>query len=412
MLRVTETTDDSGMGRPEPIEETIDIVRLLWPPPHQVTIAGPSLRRRGFAVLPNARRPTRLVPDDRSATTVRAVLPAGAKGGLGEDLRRRALTGGVRAGLLRLTPTGFKLVEVAGAPSLIARLSDIFEQALTTSVHLGPPRANRKPVMTVVNADGRTVAFVKVGINPLTRSLVSAEGQALTRIDAAPIRSVEVPQVLHEETWMDLQILCLSPLDTSMAKPVPHALLQNAMVEVSEALGTDHVSVRACAHVRNLRSCAAALLSSQGDLLVAAIDRLVQKFGDVTIPLGCWHGDWTPWNMSWSGEVVRVWDWERLQRGVPLGMDALHLEIQRALRVPGSDVSRTTTEHVARRQQILAPWHHDATTSTIVSIVYLLTLGCRYAVDGQEEAGARLGRLDDWLFPVLSHLFGESDGGS
>ncbi|OFE15108.1 hypothetical protein BA895_08280 [Humibacillus sp. DSM 29435] len=411
MRSVTDRPASSLTDGTEAIDETLDIVRLLWPPPHQVTTAGPSLRQRGFAVLPNAVRPTRLVPDNRSGSTADALSGAAGKAGLMGQLRRKALTGGVRAGLLRFTPTGVAIAEEAGAPSLIARLSAIFDETLTTSIHLGPPRANRKPVLNVVNAAGRTVAFVKVGINPLTRSLVCAEGKALTRIGAAPLRAVQVPQVLHEETWGDLRILCLSPLDTSTSRPAPLTLVQQAMVEISEALGTDSVAVGDSDHLQGLRSNAAALSSPQGRLLVGALDRLRESFGHLSVATGAWHGDWTPWNMSWSGDVVNVWDWERLQRGVPLGMDALHLQIQRSLRVPGSDAARVTAEHVGRRQEILAPWGHDAVTSTITTLVYLLTLGCRYAVDGQEEAGARLGRLDDWLFPVVDQLLHERGPG-
>lgn len=411
MRSVTDPPESSLADSTEPIDETLDIVRLLWPPPHQVSSAGPSLRRRGFAVLPNAVRPTRLVPDNRSGATADALLGAAGKAGLAGQLRRTAVSVGVLAGLLRFTPTGVAIVEEAGAPSLIGRLSDIFDETLTTSIHLGPPRANRKPVMSVVNADGRTVAFVKVGINPLTRSLVSDEGKALVRIAAAPLRAVQVPQVLHEETWGILRILCLSPLDTSARRPAPRTLVQEAMVEISAALGTESVALGDSDHLQGLRSSAATLSSPQGRLLMVALDRLRDTFGHLSVATGAWHGDWTPWNMSWSGDVVNVWDWERLQRGVPLGMDALHLEIQRSLRVPGSDAARVTAEQVGRRQEILAPWGHDEVTSTVTTLVYLLTLGCRYAVDGQEEAGARLGRLDDWLFPVVDHLLHDRRGG-
>lgn len=411
MLSVTESPDRPLSDRTVAIDGTLEIVRLLWPAPHQVASASPSLRRRGYAVLPNARRPTRLVPDDRSAATARALMGAAGKHGLVGQLRAKGLAGGVWAGLLRFTPTGVAIVEEPGAPSLIGRLMAIFDQTLTTSIHLGPPRANRKPVMSVVNSAGRIVAFVKVGINPLTRALVSEEGRALTRIGAAPLRAVKVPEVLHQETWMNLRVLCLSPLDTSANGPAPRALVQDAMVEISEALGTESVTLGDSGHLQTLRSSAASLSSRHGSLLIRAMDRLLEGFGHLTVSTGSWHGDWTPWNMSWSDGVVNVWDWERLQQGVPLGMDALHLEIQRSLRVAGSDAAQVTAEQVARRQEILSPWRHDPATSTIVTIVYLLTLGCRYAVDGQEEAGARLGKLDDWLFPVLDHLLDDQLGG-
>jgi len=48
------------------------------------------------------------------------------------------------------------------------------------------------------------VAFVKVGINPLTRELVRAERAALARLEKARLTGIGVPRVLMHEQWRGL----------------------------------------------------------------------------------------------------------------------------------------------------------------------------------------------------------------
>ena len=52
-------------------------------------------------------------------------------------------------------------------------------------MHLGAARANRKPVLQLLTPDGETVGFAKIGVSPLTSSLVWAERDALTLLCSA-----------------------------------------------------------------------------------------------------------------------------------------------------------------------------------------------------------------------------------
>src|SRR5690606_19279441 len=60
-----------------------------------------------------------------------------------------------------------------------------------------------------------------------------------------------------------------------------------------------------------------------------------QRYGDVELTLGAWHGDWTPWNMAWDGTQVLLWDFERFATGVPVGFDRVHYALQVVLRDRG-----------------------------------------------------------------------------
>lgn len=404
MSSTTETPHEPHPVGRGSFDDTIDIVRQLWPAPHVVSAVGPGLTAQGLAVLPNRRRPTRLVPDRAGRAGARALVGTVHGHGAAAAVRHTVLYAGASLGLLRLAPSRLRVWEAPGAASILSHLGEALAEPVTASIHLGPPRANRKPVLHLVGRSGRTVAYAKIGINDLTRPLVSGEADALRALAAAGLRRVRVPRVAHAGTWQDLQVLCLSPVGTRTALPVPTARLAQAMVEVAAALGTESTTVGSSPHLRSLRESARSTTSRHGPALLAAVDRLVAHCGDVVLPTGTWHGDWTPWNMGFDDDELSVWDWERLQTGVPLGLDALHFAVQRAMRVPGSQPSLVAREQLAARRTLLAPWGYDALRADVVSAVYLLTIGGRYAADGQEEAGARLGRLGDWLFPTLETL--------
>ena len=53
---------------------------------------------------------------------------------------------------------------------------------LVVGVHLGPPRANRKPVLAVADRHGTLLAFAKCGVDPLTDRLVAHEAAALRHL--------------------------------------------------------------------------------------------------------------------------------------------------------------------------------------------------------------------------------------
>src|SRR5262249_56428399 len=59
----------------------------------------------------------------------------------------------------------------------------------------------------------------------------------------------------------------------------------------------------------------------------AALAAITRRAGMAALAFGCWHGDWTPWNMSGTPAGLTVWDWERFATSVPAGFDALHFRL-------------------------------------------------------------------------------------
>src|SRR5699024_8789625 len=118
-------------------------------------------------------------------------------------IARRLVSWAAQCGVLERVPRS--QVTVTGVDD-----EERFEQRLARtlgvpSVHLtlpvGPPRANRKPILQVSDFSGDSLAFVKVGHNSVTRPLVVGEGRSLRAIAQLAGNAIEVPRVLAEFDW-------------------------------------------------------------------------------------------------------------------------------------------------------------------------------------------------------------------
>jgi hypothetical protein len=95
-----------------------------------------------------------------------------------------------------------------------------------------------------------------------------------------------------------------------------------------------------------------------------------------------------------------VWDWERFETGVPLGFDLLHHDLQESITLLDADPRVAATRLLRGAAATLAPLDVGAGAESVARL-YLVTLACRYLVDGQADAGAALGQVDQWLLPAL-----------
>jgi hypothetical protein len=289
------------------------------------------------------------------------------------------------------------------AAGIEEHLAAVLGREVLVSMHLGPPRANRKPVLQLLSPAGETFAFVKVGVDPLTCRLVRAEGAALDTLAAAGLTAVTAPRALHRGQWRGLELLVQSALPVwRHRRPLTAELVQRAQREVAAIGGTPAGALAASAYWAQLTDRVAALpVSPAAGELAALLPALAASAGDVELTLGAWHGDWTPWNSAAVGGTLMVWDWERFDTGVPAGFDAVHLELQTDLvnRLAGPRASAERC--LATAAAVLAPLGLSARQAEVTAMTYLAELATRYLGDRQSEAGARLGDVGAWLLPAL-----------
>lgn len=381
----------------------LEITETLWPAdsPPQVHRGRPGPgARQTFIALPRGSRPRLLVPPSRAA----AAAAVRAYRGQSSRVSHLRMQMAAVAMSLGLGPLLFRdRLSVAGdGGSITDELSSILGVPVQVAVRGGPPRANRKPVLAVFDAAGHLLlAFAKLGNTPLTERLVAAEAEALRRLAEVDTPSVRTPRVIHCGPWRDMVLLVQEALPIERSRPVREAMLQRAMREVAEALGTTTAPWTVSPHAVGMRKQLAGMpASAESRELGAAIEALSAQ--EVPLRLGCWHGDWTPWNCSAVRRSVLTWDWERFAEGVPVGFDALNYSLQAALARAGTPTTAQPEALLASAVERLAPFGVTPAEAQVTAVAYLIEIASRYMRDNQAAAGAHVGAVGSWLLPAIT----------
>lgn len=390
-----------------------DLLRTLWPEPTAITTGRRASRAQDaaldYVVVPNLQQPKLLLPR-RPRRVTAAALRNYKSSAIGSDrLRIRVLSGLARIGCADLLPGRISIASGhrPDAEGGIDRyLSTALGRDLLVSVYIGPQRAVQKPILQLLSPGGQTFAFVKVGVNALTKSLVRSETESLRFLGGGRWSRLVVPEILHSGQWRANEVLVQRALLPAVPESVAPLILAEAMVELARARDTTHERLCDSPYWSTLRTRLAALEPSDlVALLISALDRLEPAAAAATMEFGSWHGDWTPWNMAKSDERLMVWDWEQFETGVPIGFDAVHYSVQRDVVISSHDPATAFELARIRADALLAPFGIAPESAALVVTLYLIEIATRYLHDGEVEAGTRMGNLPVWLPQVLSkHL--------
>jgi hypothetical protein len=389
------TTTASGDTRvPSDTDYLTDVMAMLWPggSSHDVT------------VVPSRNRPKLVVPWSPLRAAAGALRRNGEALPLRDGVRQQILLLSMRVGVgQRMLGERVRLATTAAAvdPSIETHLATILGQPVLVSFRIGPARANRKPVLRVLSNRGESLGFAKIGINPVTSRLVTAEAENLDLVTKAGLRTITTPHVLDASSWNGLDILVQSPLASAGGhrQPVPGQLAA-AMVELSRVgqVSTSTVG-ESLWWARVLDNIGTTSGTSLPAALTQAVNRVGASVADVTLEFGAWHGDWARWNMAVTPDSLNVWDWERFESDVPVGFDALHFRFQDLKsQMPRDEAIRTLCRNAP---DLLAPFDVPADLSPVVAALYLLDLAVRYAQDFRALDGATWGFEGS---PMLPHL--------
>lgn len=359
-------------------------------------------RGPALLVLPSRRAPRVLVPAGLPAAA--DMLQRHSTSGL-QRLVQAALARSLRSGLLPLLPVS-RLTPAPGLASIADHAREHVPGAAQVGVLLGPPRANAKPVLRVFDADGRTVAFGKVGHHDTSARLVRHEAVVLHELADHPFRHLQVPRVIAAADWNGCPVLYQSPLHAAVGQPSWELPLA-AMQEVAEAcLPGKGGPLADSRYVADLRTRIA--LGPAADELGSSLLLAVERFGDVHLDLGRWHGDWAPWNAGEAAGRCQVWDWERSACGVPLGFDVVHFVVQRAFSHGAGDPAGLAGRLLTELAPALARWYTDPAQVAATLELYLLEILQRYLQDSDGAPTPALRRRLTVLRTTLSTLIAPS----
>ena len=356
------------------------ITDVLWP---GATLSSTSARRGGAAAdlvaVPHAAAPTQLLPARWTSLVAVANRPSD------DRPRSKALrdAAGVGALLALSRVDRRRRVTVLGdsAASFIAHLRTEIDPRVRDAVILcGPARANRKPVLQLHDARGRTLAYVKVAWNDLTRVLLGRERAALDHLASGTVVGFQVPRVLGSGRFGAADWLALGPVGvTHRSAPQERTTFEIARA-VERTADEWRGPVADNPFVARVVAAAATLRRSAG--IVQALAR--DGASDGLVLRAC-HGDFVPWNTLTGSPAPAVWDWERYEHTAPIGYDRFHHLFQVALFRRGAGVSAAIDGIDARLGEVVPEL--GVATARLHLEWYLADLLCRYEHDATPEPG-------------------------
>lgn len=325
----------------EPVDALAWLRRALWSPDADVDLVpvdGDDPRATWLA-RPAAGSPELLVP----LASARAAAGVSRRfwDGMAAGRRVRQWVGEVslRTGAAqRLWPGRVALL---GSPadladpdrSLLARLAAVLGQPeVLAAVTARPTHYNAKPVLQLFDRDGRPLAFAKVAVDDVSEGYVRTEVEWLVQAAEArpPLRA---PRLLATPDWQARPVAVLEPLDLPRLPRRMAGWARQGLADAVVALG----AVEPAAVARRgpaVRAREEALLGAD-DQLGELVDLVVDRHGDVTVELGVWHGDLSPWNTASRRHEVLVWDWELAGEDMPVGSDLRHETVMVATHLLG-----------------------------------------------------------------------------
>ncbi|HLU29515.1 MAG TPA: hypothetical protein VKZ65_13830 [Glycomyces sp.] len=418
MSRALQTADDLRRRA----TYLAEVVGQLYPGPRPDRLAPPGNggEHRPYIVVPNRRRPRVLIPASNRKVAAGALARYSRPAARAARAKRDAAVWALRLGLDRLLLP--HRIHVSTAESIDDHLSTVLGHEVHLSIHIGPARANRKPVLQVLDREARTVAFAKIGVNELTRELVEAETAATRRLgELGRLRELRVPSLLYSGTWRGHNVMITSALP-AWIEPVADGDARRlaAMRELAEVGGTTRSPLGESEYAARLRSRLKTIAErhrstgetgdTDADTLVAAGATLLDRFAHVQLTFGAWHGDWSPWNTCEAADVIYLWDLERFETGVPYGFDRVHYRLQDDIVTHRVDPTTAVLLLAANSSTVLSPMGIPPSEAEPTTLLYLVDLATRYMSDQAEQAGAALGALGRWLLPtLLRHIARQRD---
>lgn len=386
-----------------------DLAAVLWPCGGLLGPGDRGMRRRvrrdrgnQYLPVPNAHNPRVILPAYNRSTATRGISSFAQGHSLRERARTLLLTGAFASGMAPLLLRD--RLYVGAGPGIEHALTAALDRELTIAIHVGPPRANRKPVLLLLTPGGRTIGYAKVAVNDLTARLVRAETRALRHLAGASLRDVTVPRLLHEGEWNGHPLLVQEalPVGDQTDRPTRRQLLRC----VTQIVGVAPVVERRLSDSPYRRTLEERIVALGARPEAAPLRAALRRLPDVRVPFGAWHGDLTRWNIASTARRAFVWDWERLCLDAPAGFDALHYDLNECVQAgvhPGVHRWLDSGSRLLRDPLMAATGLRPHTVSTVMAL-YLIDLATRYLHDRQAESGGRLAAVDDWLLPALEGL--------
>ena len=296
-----------------------------------------------FAILPSEHKPRFLVPLGGRGPASKALEIYNA-----QTFRARAGKRWVQAGLrLGLAQMFLKVrsslwISAALAPeawcdSLLDRhlSQELGRPQLVYAVSIGTPNSSQKPVLQLMEPDGRIAGYTKVGWNQRTIGLVRNEGETLERLSGIQLSSAVVPRVLKSGMWRGHFLLTQSACEGTLRESPSHFDERHLrfLIELHRAQTSPRRlpwTTLSAEYSDKLDELTGRGFHYYSHLLETAAAACGRMLGNTLVPCGLGHGDFAPWNIRITGKKLLVIDWEYGSETHPPLWDLFHFQISSA----------------------------------------------------------------------------------
>lgn len=220
---------------------------------------------------------------------------------------------------------------------------------IVIALSTGTPSPFRKITGIVMSHNAEPLAYVKIGETPLAISRIKNEANMLKHIALSSwfiahslqqpsimshersAINIRVPELLYEGEIGNAYVLIQSstPFEGKSGEKyfnedygnILKALIKNT--SVTKKFNESKFYIKLKRGVENYSL-------SYKEILKNGFDHLEKALGDKEIIFAFSHGDFAPWNMTWSKDKKEVflYDWESANPEAPAGIDLIHLLFQ------------------------------------------------------------------------------------
>ncbi|GAB2875301.1 phosphotransferase [Nocardioides pacificus] len=254
------------------------------------------------------------------------------------------------------------------------------DEALVLSTGIRP---GSRVTLNVTDSTGEARAFVKVVADADDRAALLREHAFLADFAARAVPGLLVPRPLFLLEWGASLVLGVDPLPDDVRRVSPrHAARTHPWLEaMTAARPRNTLPLDESPWLADLARDAERL-PAEWAAVRTEVEAATERWAANALPHGVRHGDWSPWNMAWTGAAtLALWDWEFGHRMAPLGLDRWNWRYTYETSVRGFPADRAAgrlraAAALARSQEPDAP---------LLAELFLLDMLVRRA--GQAAAG-------------------------
>lgn len=228
-----------------------------------------------------------------------------------------------------------------------SRLGKILKEYSYTgfSVFTGTIGENRKAVIEV-HEKQQPLAFIKIALTEAAKLLVENEARCLEHINTYEFNSMVVPKILSNNKQHTIAISNIKPQKFQQKSKLTELhvnalselyIKSNSQIKWIE-LASLHESKELAENLLNDFKIPNELHKSRiqniAKKIILLINMLEENEDEVTVAIS--HGDFTPWNMYSSKNVLHLFDWELSEDNTPLMFDFFHFIFQSEVMVKHS----------------------------------------------------------------------------